>query len=213
MDRKEKIEDHVYETLQVLSGFQTTLWTAMPARIISFDPERMSCSAQITIQGRVQTGEQSWEWVDMPPLVDCPVVFPGGGGVILTFPINPGDEVLVVFASRCIDNWWVSGGIRNQAELRMHDLSDGFCIPGPRSLPNVPGGISTAKATLRSDSGGSQVSIDPASGDVEVISSGAVTVQAGIINLNGAVIINGTPFNNHTHTGVSTGGSNTGGVS
>ena len=33
------------------------------------------------------------------------MVFPGGGGFALTFPVAAGDECLVVFASRCIDDY------------------------------------------------------------------------------------------------------------
>ena len=64
-----------------------------------------------------------------------PVVFPGGGGFALTFPVAAGDECLVVFASRCIDAWWQSGGVGEPMEPRMHDLSDGFALIGVRSQP------------------------------------------------------------------------------
>ncbi|MGC8050122.1 Gp138 family membrane-puncturing spike protein, partial [Salmonella enterica] len=71
----------------------------------------------------------------------------------MTFPVAQGDECLVVFASRCIDSWWQSGGIQEQAELRMHDLSDGFAILGFRSQPRALSNISTTSAQLRSDDG------------------------------------------------------------
>ncbi|MFW8450019.1 Gp138 family membrane-puncturing spike protein, partial [Klebsiella pneumoniae] len=64
--------------------------------------------------------------VNLPLLVDVPVVFPRGGGCTLTFPVKPGDECLVIFADRCIDFWWQSGGIQEPVDERMHDLSDAF---------------------------------------------------------------------------------------
>ncbi|MDR8345712.1 hypothetical protein FPK41_22485, partial [Acinetobacter baumannii] len=66
--------------------------------------------------------------VNLPLLVDVPVVFPRGGGCTLTFPVKPGDECLVIFADRCIDFWWQSGGIQEPVDERMHDFSDAFCI-------------------------------------------------------------------------------------
>jgi hypothetical protein len=41
----------------------------------------------------------------IPPIPDCPLVFPGGGA-FLEFPVVAGDEVLLIFASRLSDNWW-----------------------------------------------------------------------------------------------------------
>lgn len=78
------------------------------------------------------------------------MVFPGGGGFELTFPLAAGDEGIVVFASRCIDAWWQQSGVQPQAELRMHDLSDGMFIPGMFSQPRLPSPApSTSVPTLR----------------------------------------------------------------
>ena len=77
------------------------------------------------------------------------MVFPGGGGWSITFPVSKGDEALVVFASRCIDDWWQSGGVGIQPDLRMHDLSDGFAIIGPRSQPRK---LNPAISTIAVDS-------------------------------------------------------------
>ena len=42
----------------------------------------------------------------------------------------------------------------------MHDLSDGFAIPGPRSVPKIPAGvISSTEAQLRNDAGTVYLSI------------------------------------------------------
>lgn len=204
MDRREKINDPVQQMLIAMQGNRAETWTALPGYLISFDPAKMTASVQLTLRSRVQRGDHEWEWINFPPLVDCPISFPAGGGAMLTFPLTAGDEVLVIFASRCIDNWWLMGGIQDQAEIRMHDLSDGFCIPGPRSLPNVPAGISTSKVQLRNLSSSAVVELDPA--------SGSVSITATQINLNGTLIINGTNYDAHQHSGVATGGSNTGGV-
>ncbi|MCL9653139.1 hypothetical protein L2088_00345 [Pseudomonas protegens] len=98
-----------------------------------------------------------------PLLLDCPVQFPAGGGCTLTFPVAKGDECLVVFSSRCIDAWWQSGGIQVQAELRMHDMSDGFALLGFRSLPRMIPGISTSAVQLRSDHSSAFIEVNPTS--------------------------------------------------
>jgi hypothetical protein len=109
-------------------------------------------------------------------LVNVPVVFPGGGGFALTFPLKAGDEALVVFSSRCIDYWWVSGKISQQAELRMHSLSDGFAIVGPKSVPNVLSSIDTANVQLRSNDGLTTITLTP-TGDAIVNAPGGITLK------------------------------------
>src|SRR5690606_4330979 len=119
-----------------------------------------------------------FEELRIPLLLDCPVVFPGGGGVTLTFPIKPGDEALVVLASRCIDSWWQLGGVQGQAEQRMHDLSDGFVLAGVRSQPRRFT-VDTEAAQLRTDDGTALIELNPTSKAVRVQTTGDAAVQAG----------------------------------
>lgn len=158
--------------LAAFQGLQAGIWTALPGVVQSFDEEERTVEIQPTIQIQVQKKDGSKEWVDMPLLVDCPVIFPSGGGVTLTFPLRMGDECLVIFASRCIDSWWDLGSegddgtvTQVQPELRMHDLSDGFCMAGISSKPQVIPDISTNSAQLRNDSGLTYIELIPGDGD------------------------------------------------
>lgn len=193
MDRAERQNDLNLALLNALEGHQAGLWTALPGIVQSFDPVEMTCEVQPTIQGYVFR-EEAWPsasrpgdvfpWATLPLLVNCPVVFQGGGGFTLTFPIKQGDEALVIFASRCIDNWWQLGDIQSQAEIRMHDLSDGFVIVGPRSLPKTLDGISTANAQLRSDDGTTFVEV--AGDHVHVTAPAEITLHAPLVTIDAA---------------------------
>lgn len=224
MDRRERYPDAEEAVRIGLEGHQSGLWTALPGIVQSFDPVQMVADVQPTINAVVRTQAGRYEELRMPLLGDCPVVFPGGGGVTLTFPINPGDEVLVVFASRCIDAWWQLGGIQGQAEIRMHDLSDGFVIPQVRSQPRRFT-ISTTAAQLRTDDGAVAVSLNPATqavavetpGDASVQAGGSIELQSPTIRLLGNVEHTGTFVSNgknigstHAHSGVQPGPGNTG---
>lgn len=126
----------------------------MPGIIQSVDLEEMTCEVQTSIQGSVLDENNNEQNVNYPLLVDVPIVFPSSSGFMVTLPLSAGDEVLVVFASRCIDSWWQSGGYLNRPiELRMHDLSDGFAIPGLRSLPNAAANISATDLQIRNNAG------------------------------------------------------------
>lgn len=217
MDRRERNPSLLVAIRAALEGFQATVWTALPAFVDSFNAARQTVSAQPTIQAqyRAPTGE-TWQNTTLPLCVDCPVLFPGGGGFTLTFPIAAGDEGLLVFSSRCIDQWWQSGGVQPQAELRMHDLSDGFFIPtGGMSNAKVPGGISTTTTQLRSVDGECYVEL-AAGHAVNVVAPGGVKITGNLVvtgSLGADVITDsdGTvTLNNHTHSGVQSGGDDSG---
>lgn len=106
--------------------------------MVSYDASKRTVSLKPAIQAQQQSITGVWTNVALPVLVDCPIVFPGGGGFEFTFPIAAGDEGIVIFASRCIDAWWQQGGVQPQAELRMHDLSDGMFLPGMFSQARLP---------------------------------------------------------------------------
>lgn len=235
MNRLENTDDLAVALLEALDGRQALIWTAMPATVIDFNPDARTASLQVTVQALATNQNGVETWLDLPPLLDCPVLFPGGKGLSLTFPLDPGDEVLVLFASRCIDNWWQSGGIQRQAELRMHDLSDGFCFPQPLSLPNATARapVSMDAAELRNAAGTTKIRLMN-NGDIEAITPSAAKVQAGsvdveaegaatvsaatatinaaTINLNGVVVINGEPYLGHQHVNVTNGPDTSGGV-
>lgn len=71
---------------------------------------------------------------DYPILIDCPVVMLGGGPATLTFPIQQGDECLILFNDRDIDAWFASGQVGPLATQRLHSTADGFALVGVRSL-------------------------------------------------------------------------------
>ncbi len=186
IDRRERPDKFQLAVDAAVAALRADMWTAMPGIVeaVNFAGE-ITADINIAVQAQQQdktTG--AWSNVNLPKLIHCPIVFPGGGGVTFTFPVKQGDEVLVVFASRCIDAWWQSGGVQPQAELRMHDLSDGFCIPRVWSKATAIANVSTTHAQLRSDDGLTVVDLDP------VAHSVSITAPGGIV-LNGPLQISG----------------------
>jgi len=114
----------------VRAGLLDTMISA-PAIIKSFNPTLQTVTADIAIQRIVDGVDKNYTI-----LIDIPIVFPTVQGFHITLPIKKGDEVLVIFADRCIDNWFERGGIQKQAEHRSHHISDGFAIIGINSTPN-----------------------------------------------------------------------------
>lgn len=186
--------------------------------IVSFDSVKQTCTVQPAIQ-RVWTSDG--RPVSLPVCVDCPVEFPGGGDFVLTFPVKPGDECMISFSERCIDNWFVNGQLAAPAEYRMHDLSDGIVRVGlnnqTKSIPN----FRTDGVDLRSRDGNTRITLH-ANGTIENVSAEGNTVLSAdgkfTINAPGGFIVNsphqtntgdivaqgdvagqGTSLHNHTH--------------
>lgn len=196
---REDVRETSYRDL--ITAARMDLHTAMPGIIQSFDAARMTCTIQPAIRGAIIAPSGRAEAADLPLLVDCPVVFPGGGGYILTYPLKAGDEALIVIAERCIDAWWQSGGVQAAAEYRLQDLSDGFVIPGPRSQPHVvTGGVGMTGAELRTDNGTTVLRLKGTA--VELVAPGGVTFDTPTLTLTGDMICGGFSYLAHTHTGV-----------
>ena len=221
MDRRERLDDPEESLRMALESYASQLWTALPASVVSVNLEAQTVSVQPTIQGSVADPAGNVRLVNLPLLVDVPLVWPKAGGFALTFPVAPGDEVLVVFACRCIDSWWQSGGIGAPAEARMHDLSDGFAILAPTSQPKKLANVSASNVQLRNYAGNTLVEITP-DGKANITGASEINLTAPVINLTGTMNLNGQltqtggsmsiggiVFGTHVHGGVQPGGGTT----
>ena len=234
MDRRERIvNDEELDYLAAKSN-KTRIWTAVQGFVNKFPGTNggaMTCDVQPATQV-LQTDEfGQTSWVTLPVLQDCPILWQGGGGMTLTFPINAatdntgiagsgqtGDECLVIIASRCIDRWWQFRGIQPAAELRMHNLSDGFALIGVRSLPHsfTP---DLSNVALTSDDGSFYWKMNPTTKAIKGVATGGITLNNVVIDTNGNITLPsgadlknaaGTTAFTHTHGGVTTGSGVTG---
>lgn len=221
MDRRERLDDDEESLRMAMEGQQAKIWTALPGIVTGVDLTKQTVSVQPSVQGSVSDAQGNVSNVNLPVLVDVPIVWPRAGGFALTFPIKAGDEVLVVFSSRCIDAWWQSGGVGVAAEARMHDLSDGFAVFAPTSQSKKLSNVSPSNVQLRAEAGTTYVEIAPG-GKIKLLGATSIDLSAPTINIAGTNInINGTTtqtggmsiggitFGTHKHTDPQ--GGNTGG--
>ncbi len=231
-DRNQLLNDPEEALRIALDGRQATMWTALPGIVTGVDFTTMTLSVQPAIQGTVTDENGNIQSVNLPLLIHVPIQYPSAGGFSLTLPVAVNDEVLIVWASRCIDAWWQSGGIQRPMEQRMHDMSDGFAILGIRSVPNVIPSISTTAAQLRNDAGTSYFEVS-ADGKVKVVSPSEIDLTGpvkivgdvtltGKITMTGDIAVTGKidatgeiksgliPLTTHKHTGVTVGSGTSG---
>jgi hypothetical protein len=163
MDPRERLDDSQDAIHTAISGVLAGLWTALPCIVDTVNLGAKTITAQPAIKAFIDQADGSTKAVTMPLLLDVPIVYQRGGGGTLTFPVAPGDECLVIFASRAIDVWWQSGGVQVPNEGRRHDLSDGFALVGPFSQATNIGAISSSEVQLRSNDGQAVIGLSPGS--------------------------------------------------
>jgi hypothetical protein len=162
---------------KIMDNISNNLRVAIPGIIQEFDPETQTVSVQPALTENIMNPDLSTSTVNLPLLVDVPIVLSRAGGYVLTMPVQKGDECLIIFADSCIDGWFSYGGVQNQLEKRRHDLSDSFAILGTWSQPNVIKNYSTTSAQLRSVDGSSYISL----------SKQEIDINAPTVKINGVV--------------------------
>lgn len=137
--------------------------TAMPGIITSYNASTNKATIQPALNKAFLSGEKP-----LPILENVPIMFPGGSGFNVTFPVNAGDYVLLIFCERSIDLWKSVGGQVTPDDPRKFHLSDAIAIPG---LQDFRGDFSDRNNTDFTISfGGSTIRIEP---------SGAVIIETG----------------------------------
>lgn len=135
------------------------------ATVQSFDPDAQTITATINYSKTVFTLNQDTQLyvatqVSYPQLVDVPVIAIS----YLTHPIEPGDQCLILFNDRSIDNWFQSSTVGPVPVARYHSFADGLALVGLNNIPNAIANWDNTRATLRNKAGTTGVGV----GDTQV---------------------------------------------
>lgn len=122
---------------RVLMGVNTSI----PGTIQSFNKDNQTAIIVPNIRSIENQRGGVTVYTQLPDLIEVPLVFPYSSttGFSVTFPVAQGDQCLVIFAQRSIDNWQEYGRVQNPVEVnypRAHSLSDAMAIVGLIPKPN-----------------------------------------------------------------------------
>lgn len=105
------------------------LHTAMPAKVLSYDPLKQTCSVQPQIKRPLlaENGENVYE--ELPNIDDVPVMFQRAGDFVFTFPIAKDDFVWIIFSEAPIGEWRVTGEVSEPVDTRRHSMGYPMALP------------------------------------------------------------------------------------
>lgn len=205
------------ELLQAAMTFrQERLHTSLPGRIETYDPATQTADVQPLIQRTLVASDGTeLDPESLPILHDVPVAFPRGGGFYLTWPLQAGDLVHLIFVERSTDQYRASGGEETRPlDFRMHSLADAVAYPG-----FYPSGLALSdahpeNAVLGAESG-AQIHVRP-DGEVHLASNDAAdyVALAGLVKdeleaLQTKLNALTTLYNSHIHVTTATVGAGT----
>lgn len=179
---------------------------SLPGRIVRYDASKQQVDVQPLIQ-RVYFDEEGARQVESLPVVpNVPVLFPGGGGFAVTFPIHAsdtdGDTCLLVFADYSLDKWLTGTGGQVDPEIdHTHDLTDAVAIVGLNPFGAPLANVATDHATIGKSGAddGSHVKIHLQDGTItigDMSGSDFIALAQKVLDELNAIK---SAFSHHTH--------------
>ena len=200
------------------------LRTNMPAQVVAVDLERNTVDVQPVLKG-VRSNDEEYL---LPVINDAQIQFYGAGNFWITFEPKAGDYCVLSVSDRSIEAWKKSGGIIDPKLNRHHDMTDAFAYFGINPFPDAIPLIETDTMHVRTKDGLTGIKIKADSIKYDVLGVEVANMSSALVTFNVPVqlgstlnVIGTTTLNtvtdvginigsNHKHSGVQTGGGNTG---
>lgn len=126
------MEEENIELISVLDEYfdvrMKGIHTAFPAKVDKFDPNTLKAAITPLLKVRYRGANAP---VDLPQILDVPVLFTRTSKTLDFHPLAPGDIGLAVCSERSISDWMAGAGAALQpTDSRRFDISDAYFIPG-----------------------------------------------------------------------------------
>lgn len=119
----------------VMDSVLMDLCVCLPGKIVKYNSATQYADVQVQLLQEFQDGSTE----TYPIIPNVPVKHPRamGGNAFVHMPLTPGDDVVIVFSQRSLDNWKTQGGIVNPDDSRKHHLTDAYALIGGSAIPNA----------------------------------------------------------------------------
>jgi hypothetical protein len=166
-----------------LERIQSSIRTAVPATVVSFDRGPRLCSVSVDMLARLRSGDV----IALPQIDRVPVQWPAGGGWAMDADLAVGENVLLIVFDRDISGWLPAGAVEAPVRRMMHDISSCVAIPGLRPISRQgKQSVAPGELFIGADSGSPPMLMmrkTPASATLEATT---ISLGAGATPLQGA---------------------------
>ena len=207
------MKDNTNESLDLLSTITLGITQALSNTHTNLVAKVVKVNATTIDVQPVIAREVNGKAIPLPVFPEVPIINFLGGSSSIQMPITVGDDCILFVSERCLDNWYFGNDNQKPLSSRMFDYSDSVALIGLKNKANelvIPDRIKMVGDCLQlgeyeHQGNRSQMGDFTIQGNIN---------QTGTNTINGDIIINGQSLwdfiNNHTHSGVQSGGSNTG---
>ena len=186
--------------------------TVQPGIVRSYDPNTKRASVQPALRTLVVSADDpDPAAIDKRPILNVPVMWPGGGGITMLHPLSEGDAVLLLFSERGLDAFKQTMKEISDPEIRFFEMKDAVAWPWFGTFGITP--ASDDGATIQTEDGRTFIEVSPTrvrvrhgvqdvtisdggliadiDGTAMVEASGDVTIVAPNTTIMGDVVITG----------------------
>lgn len=150
---------------------------SMPAVVKSYDEATCTITAQPVVRRALPASDGGIAHEDIPPIQNVPVVYPQGGTFSITWPLEPGDHVQLLFNSWANQAWRENGTLSDPKDLRLHSLSNPVALAGVNPDSSPPA-TATGKMLVRVESGKEMV-VGGDGAEEQVVLAGKMLAELG----------------------------------
>lgn len=126
----------LHDTIRtIIDRVMLDVCVCLPGKIVSYDFETQYADVEI----QLLQGYSNGNTLPYPVIPNVPVKHPRGlgGTAFIHMPLVAGDDVVLVFSQRSLDNWKTQGGMSDPDDPRKHHITDAYALVGGSALPDA----------------------------------------------------------------------------
>lgn len=204
------MKDNSNEALDLLSTISLGIMQALSNTHTNLVAKIVKVNATTIDVQPVIAREVNGQTKPLPVFPEVPVINFLGGNSSIQMPIAVGDDCILFVNERCLDNWYFGNDNQKPLSSRMFDYSDSVALVGLKNKANELMIPDTIKITGDTKAIGDW----DITGNIEITGNvkinGNLDVVGNITIASGDLNVDGISFKKHVHSGVQSGGSNTG---
>lgn len=190
---------------EVINKVMKSVDGMLPATVVSYN----RTTNRATVVPSVNMVTTNGDNLQRAPYANIPVLALGSGEFFINFPLKPGDTGWIEASDRDISLWLQSRGRAKTPPNthRVHSFSDGRFIPDILGNYTIAAEAGDDGMTIQHKNGGTAIILFEdrillkASQRIEVVAPAGTHITGGLV-------VDGTTFGTHVHSGIQRGGSN-----